>query len=46
MELLAIEVDEAQAKMREGGPMGPHDSDADYPGSSFVRPIEGRGVGR
>ena len=44
MELLAIEVDEAQAKMREGGPMGPHDSDADYPGSAFIRPIDGRGV--
>jgi len=25
MELLAIEVDEAQAKMREGGPLGPDD---------------------
>jgi nitroimidazol reductase NimA-like FMN-containing flavoprotein (pyridoxamine 5'-phosphate oxidase superfamily) len=45
MELLAIEVDEAQAKMREGGPMGPHDSDADYPGTAFVRPIDGREVG-
>ncbi|HEY5487876.1 MAG TPA: pyridoxamine 5'-phosphate oxidase family protein [Candidatus Limnocylindrales bacterium] len=44
MELIAIEVDEAQAKMRDGGPMGPHDSEADYPGSAFVRPIDGRGV--
>lgn len=42
MELLAIEVDEAQAKFREGGPLGPHDSDADYPGSAFIRPIDGR----
>jgi nitroimidazol reductase NimA-like FMN-containing flavoprotein (pyridoxamine 5'-phosphate oxidase superfamily) len=45
MELVAIEVDEAQAKMREGGPLGPHDSDADHPGSAFVRPIDGRGLG-
>jgi nitroimidazol reductase NimA-like FMN-containing flavoprotein (pyridoxamine 5'-phosphate oxidase superfamily) len=44
MELIAIEVDEAQAKMRDGGPMGPHDSEADYLGSAFVRPIDGRGV--
>jgi len=42
MELLAVEVDEAQAKLRDGGPLGPHDSDADYPGSAFIRPIDGR----
>jgi hypothetical protein len=45
MELVAIEIDEAQAKMREGGPMGPHDSEDDYPGSAFVHPVDGRGVG-
>jgi nitroimidazol reductase NimA-like FMN-containing flavoprotein (pyridoxamine 5'-phosphate oxidase superfamily) len=45
MELIAIEIDEAQAKMREGGPLGPHDSDDDYPGSAFVRPIDGRDIG-
>jgi nitroimidazol reductase NimA-like FMN-containing flavoprotein (pyridoxamine 5'-phosphate oxidase superfamily) len=44
MELIAIEVDEAQAKMREGGPLGPHDSDADYPGSAFVRPVDSRSL--
>ncbi len=39
MELIAIEIDEAQAKAREGGPMGPKDSDPTAPGSAFVRPI-------
>jgi nitroimidazol reductase NimA-like FMN-containing flavoprotein (pyridoxamine 5'-phosphate oxidase superfamily) len=39
MELTDIEIDEASAKMREGGPMGPHDSDPDYPGSAFVLPV-------
>jgi nitroimidazol reductase NimA-like FMN-containing flavoprotein (pyridoxamine 5'-phosphate oxidase superfamily) len=38
MELLAIEIEEAQAKTRSGGPMGPTDADADAPGSAFVRP--------
>ena len=39
MELTDVEIDEASAKMREGGPMGPHDSDTDYPGSAFVLPV-------
>jgi nitroimidazol reductase NimA-like FMN-containing flavoprotein (pyridoxamine 5'-phosphate oxidase superfamily) len=39
MELVAIEIDEAQAKMREGGPKGPNDSDPDALGSAFVREI-------
>ena len=39
MELLAIEIEEAQAKTRSGGPMGPTDADADAPGSAFVRPV-------
>jgi nitroimidazol reductase NimA-like FMN-containing flavoprotein (pyridoxamine 5'-phosphate oxidase superfamily) len=39
MELIAIEIDEAQAKAREGGPMGPKDSDPKAAGSAFVRPI-------
>jgi nitroimidazol reductase NimA-like FMN-containing flavoprotein (pyridoxamine 5'-phosphate oxidase superfamily) len=38
MELIDIEIDEAAAKMREGGPMGPHDAEPDFPGSAFVRP--------
>jgi nitroimidazol reductase NimA-like FMN-containing flavoprotein (pyridoxamine 5'-phosphate oxidase superfamily) len=39
MELVAIEIDEAQAKMREGGPKGPDDSDPNKPGSAFVRTV-------
>jgi uncharacterized protein len=39
MELVAIEIDEAQAKMREGGPKGPEDSDPNAPGSAFVREV-------
>lgn len=39
MELVAIEIDEAQAKAREGGPMGPGDSDPDAAGSAFVRKL-------
>jgi uncharacterized protein len=38
MELIAIEIDEAQAKARSGGPMGPTDDDVNAPGSAFVRP--------
>lgn len=38
MELTDVEIDEASAKMREGGPMGPHDAEPDFPGSAFVRP--------
>jgi hypothetical protein len=36
MELIAIEIDEAQAKMREGGPKGPDDSNPEAPGTAFV----------
>ena len=39
MELIAIEIDEAQAKARSGGPMGPGDDDPDASGSASVRPI-------
>jgi nitroimidazol reductase NimA-like FMN-containing flavoprotein (pyridoxamine 5'-phosphate oxidase superfamily) len=39
MELTDVEIDEASAKMREGGPLGPHDSESDFPGSAFVRPV-------
>jgi len=39
MELTAIDVDEASAKAREGGPKGPHDDDAAFPGSAWVRSI-------
>jgi nitroimidazol reductase NimA-like FMN-containing flavoprotein (pyridoxamine 5'-phosphate oxidase superfamily) len=39
MELIAIEIDEAQAKAREGGPMGPRDSDPNAAGSASVRSI-------
>jgi uncharacterized protein len=39
MELTDVQIDEASAKMREGGPMGPHDADPDFPGSAFVQPV-------
>lgn len=39
MELLAIEIDEAQAKFRTGGSMSPEDEDPSFPGTAFVRPI-------
>jgi nitroimidazol reductase NimA-like FMN-containing flavoprotein (pyridoxamine 5'-phosphate oxidase superfamily) len=39
MELIAIEIEEAQAKMREGGPGGPEDSDPSAPGSASVREV-------
>jgi nitroimidazol reductase NimA-like FMN-containing flavoprotein (pyridoxamine 5'-phosphate oxidase superfamily) len=39
MELIDITIDEASAKMRDGGPIGPHDAEPDFPGSAFVRPI-------
>jgi nitroimidazol reductase NimA-like FMN-containing flavoprotein (pyridoxamine 5'-phosphate oxidase superfamily) len=39
MELTDIEIDEVSAKMREGGPSGPRDSDPDFPGSAFVKPV-------
>jgi nitroimidazol reductase NimA-like FMN-containing flavoprotein (pyridoxamine 5'-phosphate oxidase superfamily) len=39
MELTDIAVDEASAKMRDGDPMGPHDSDDEFPGSAFRQPV-------
>lgn len=39
MELVAIEIEEAQAKARTGGPMGPTDDDPSAPGTAFVRPV-------
>jgi nitroimidazol reductase NimA-like FMN-containing flavoprotein (pyridoxamine 5'-phosphate oxidase superfamily) len=38
VEVTDIEIDEASAKMREGGSMHPEDDDPDFPGSAFVRP--------
>ena len=39
MGLVDIAIDEASAKMRDGGPQGDHDADPAYPGSAFVRPV-------
>jgi len=39
MELIAIEIEEAQAKAREGGPMGPNDDDPNAPGTAFVTAV-------
>ena len=39
MELTDVEIDEASAKMRDGGPNGPHDADDSYPGSAFRTPV-------
>jgi hypothetical protein len=39
MELLAIEIDEAQAKFRTGGSMAPEDDDPNFPGTTYVRPV-------
>ncbi len=39
LEVLAVEIEEAQAKTREGGPRGPRDDDPNEPGSAFVRPV-------
>jgi nitroimidazol reductase NimA-like FMN-containing flavoprotein (pyridoxamine 5'-phosphate oxidase superfamily) len=39
MELTDIEVEEASAKMRDGGPKGPHDDEPDFPGSAYVRSV-------
>ncbi len=38
MELTDVEVDEASAKMRDAGPLGPHDDDPAFPGDAFVKP--------
>jgi uncharacterized protein len=39
IELTDVEIDEASAKMREGGPKGPHDAEPDFPGSAFIQPV-------
>jgi nitroimidazol reductase NimA-like FMN-containing flavoprotein (pyridoxamine 5'-phosphate oxidase superfamily) len=39
MELIAIEIEEAQAKAREGNPAGPLDADPKAPGTAFVKPV-------
>ena len=39
MDLVDIEIEEASAKMREGGPRGPHDEEDDFPGSAFALPL-------
>jgi nitroimidazol reductase NimA-like FMN-containing flavoprotein (pyridoxamine 5'-phosphate oxidase superfamily) len=39
IEMTDVEIDEASAKMRAGGPLGPHDSEPDFPGSAFVKPV-------
>ena len=39
MELIAIEIEEAQAKTRSGGPTGPTDDDPNAPGTAFVAPV-------
>jgi hypothetical protein len=37
--LVAIEIEELSAKMREGGPLGPMDAAADAPGTCGVVPL-------
>jgi nitroimidazol reductase NimA-like FMN-containing flavoprotein (pyridoxamine 5'-phosphate oxidase superfamily) len=39
VELTAIEIDEASAKLREGGSLHPEDDDPNHPGSAFIRPV-------
>jgi uncharacterized protein len=39
MALVAIEIEEASAKMRSGPAKGPHDDDSDFPGSTFLRSL-------
>jgi nitroimidazol reductase NimA-like FMN-containing flavoprotein (pyridoxamine 5'-phosphate oxidase superfamily) len=39
VELTDVAIDEASAKMRDGGPMGPHDADDAFPGSAFRQPV-------
>jgi nitroimidazol reductase NimA-like FMN-containing flavoprotein (pyridoxamine 5'-phosphate oxidase superfamily) len=39
MELTDVAIDEASAKMRDGGPMGPQDANDDFPGSAFRSPV-------
>jgi hypothetical protein len=44
MELIAIEIEEAQAKAREDGPMGPNDDDPNAHGTAFVASVRIRPV--
>jgi nitroimidazol reductase NimA-like FMN-containing flavoprotein (pyridoxamine 5'-phosphate oxidase superfamily) len=39
MEVTDVAIDEASAKMRDAGPLGPHDSEPDFPGSAFLQPV-------
>ena len=39
IELIDIEIDEASAKLREGGSLHPEDDDPEHPGSAFIRPV-------
>jgi nitroimidazol reductase NimA-like FMN-containing flavoprotein (pyridoxamine 5'-phosphate oxidase superfamily) len=39
IELIDIEIDEASAKLREGGSLHPEDDDPIHPGSAFIRPV-------
>ncbi|HEX7591188.1 MAG TPA: hypothetical protein VF375_04485 [Candidatus Limnocylindrales bacterium] len=39
VEVTDITIDEASAKMREGGSMHPEDDDPNYPGSASIRPV-------
>ncbi len=39
LEVLVVDVEEAQAKTRSGPPNGPQDGDPDAPGSAFVKPV-------
>ncbi|HEX7491260.1 MAG TPA: pyridoxamine 5'-phosphate oxidase family protein [Candidatus Limnocylindrales bacterium] len=39
VELTDIQIDEASAKMREGGSMHPEDDDSGHPGSAFITPV-------
>jgi nitroimidazol reductase NimA-like FMN-containing flavoprotein (pyridoxamine 5'-phosphate oxidase superfamily) len=39
VQLTDIRIDEASAKIREGGSMHPEDDDPNYPGSASIRPI-------
>ncbi len=41
LEVIEVLVDEAAAKARSGGPMGPRDADPDAPGSAGIFPLSG-----
>ena len=39
IEFIDIDIDEASAKLREGGSLHPEDDDPNHPGSAFIRPV-------